>query len=285
MCVCESFNKIMALEGMDELKAFAGKLLQLRENRKNHNQLPATLPNLILAADPGCGTSLHIRMLTQLLEETELLPFMGEEKSFEWAITRKEDSFDYLLRRIHVAAGFYGQFCGVVGLDLSDILDERWPASAIRLMEYVDAQQGNILFVFVIPLKTNERLIDRLKIGFASRTPIELISTPFPKSDFADSYIKKALAKRGIDMDQAAQDSIRTAIEKMTKSPAFDGYQSMQNLIDELTWHVASKPQSDLLIRAADVEFLEDYLKLFASRSHEGKRLIGFDFGGGIKDE
>lgn len=279
-----AYRDMMALEGMEELKAFAGKLIRFRENRETHAQLPVTLPNLILAADPGCGTSLHIRLLTQLLEETELLPFMGEEKSFEWAITRKEESFDYLLRRIHAAAGFYGQFSGVVGLDLSDILDERWPASAVRLMEYVDAQQGNILFVFVIPRKTSPKLIERLKIGFASRTPIELICTPCPESDFADSYIKEALAGRGIEMDQAAQERIRAAVEKMKESPAFDGYQSMQNLIDELTWHIASKSESDLIIRAADVAFLEDYLKLFAGRSHEGKRLIGFDFGRGIKN-
>ncbi|MBQ2989719.1 MAG: hypothetical protein IJD60_00315 [Clostridia bacterium] len=276
----KTYDAIQTLPGMEELKTLAAKLLQTAENLSNTGLSSIPLPNLILAAAPGCGTSLHIRMIADLLRDLNLMQFIGDEDAFEWALTGTEDSFDKLLRRIRIARGFYGQYQGVIGLDLSEVIGEKWPSVSKRLMEYVHYMHGSILFVFVVPIDTSKRTLDQLKASFASLTPVELIRTPFPGSDSSASYVVSHLEQKQMTVAPEAQAIIRSAIAEMLESPAFDGYQTLTNLVDEICWRkFSTQVDGNLLIAAQDVAFLSGpggYSSLFKSKEPTSKRLVGF---------
>lgn len=276
-----AYREIEQLCGMDEFKAFARKLVHCAHNMEKTSIRALSLPNLIFATVPGCGVTLHIRLLTDLVEQLRLMPLVGDERFFEWTIDQSEESFDRLLKRIRRAAGFYGQFRGVVGLDISRVSDKTDAVPAMeRLMEYVDATQGMILFVFIIPLDTSEQSRRQLLAGFSDKTPVELIRMPFPDDRAVLDYVCGELSKRGFAVAPEAGDIIRSEVTQMIRTPGFEGYQTLQNLTDEIVWRkVSGERGGSVDLTAEDVRFIRS-----ANGSHTmlslnnrlNRRVVGF---------
>ena len=250
----EILQKIDDLPGMEDFKALCHRLHTATENANRLHLERAPLPNLIFAAAPGCGVTLHIRLLADLLQSLRLLQFTGEEEYFEWTMTDDAKSFDRLLLRVRTAAGFYGQFRGVVGLDLSNLLKNGDSLPEMdRLMEYIDARQGKIVFVFIIPDTVPERTVNQLLGQFASITPAELIRMPFPTEE-AKNFVVERLRLRGFTLTEKACKMLENAVARLSENREFEGYQTLINLCDDIIWrrlssaelHSASIDEDDL---------------------------------------
>ena len=271
--------EIDGLPGMDEFKALCRRI-ELAANNVRGNLLGRIpLPNLIFAAAPGCGTTLHIRLLTELLKALRLLPFTGEEEYFEWALSEDEKAFDRFLLRVKAAGGFYGQFRGVIGLDVSELMDGHDEFNIMeRLMEYVDARQGKILFVFIIPDDTPERLLRQMVGRFASISPVELIRMPFPAEE-AKQYLTWQLETRGYQITAEASALLEEAVRKLSTTDEFEGYQTLLSLTEEIIWHKVSRSvMTDAFIAAEDLAFIfaeDGYYSQFSAYSHR-RRTVGF---------
>jgi len=279
MHIDDIIQEIDLLPGMDEFKAFCRRLQLAAENARANSLGRIPLPNLIFAAAPGCGTTLHIRLLAELLKATKLLSFTGEEEYFEWALQEHNDELNRLFRRIKAAGGFYGQFRGVVGLDVSELLDDRDDAGTMdRLMEYVEARQGKIVFVFIIPDDTPERILRQLIGRFASISPVEVIHMPFPAEE-ARQYLAGQLKARGYQITDGATALLENAVQKLSATEEFEGYQTLLNLTDEIIWHkVSQKAITDASITEEDLAFIfaeDGYYSQFSTYSHR-KRTVGF---------
>lgn len=257
MALQDTMEKIRALQGMEEFKEYCEKLARTAENMKKLGLKKFPLPNLIFAADPGCGVTLHIRLLTDLLKELKFLPFTGEEECFEWTISNEKDSINSLILRMRRAAGFYGKFCGVAGLDVSALVYDRDEVPPMdRLMELMESRQGQVLFILILPLQKTESIQSQLKGRFASFTPVELIHMPFPVAE-AQYYITDELFSRGFVVTDSAQKALKRAVQALSKSSSFEGYQTLRNLTDEIIWHKLSQPLlTDEEITAKDVQFI-----------------------------
>lgn len=146
---CETLKKIRQMDGAEEMKTFAKRLYEAANNHARLMKL-FTPPNLLLLANEGAGVTHCLSLLTELLHE--LLPvsaFIGEEDLFEWCIADDDASFKQLMLRIRQAGGFYGQFRGVIGLDIRPLLAKEDSLPELRrLMAFVREQQ-EIVFVFV----------------------------------------------------------------------------------------------------------------------------------------
>lgn len=284
MTLQDTMEKILALQGMDEFKEFCEKLLRTAENMKSSNIRRIALPNLIFAADPGCGVTLHIRLLVDLLKELKLLQFMGEEEYFEWMISDEKEGLDRLIMRMRRAAGFYGKFCGVVGLNVSMLIKDQDDVPPMdKLMEFVESRQGQVLFIFIIPLQKTESIQSQLQGRFASFTPVELIHMPFPV-DEAQYYITDELFGRGFIVTNGAQQALKRAVKSLSQSPSFEGYQTLRNLTDEIIWHKLSQPLfTDEQITARDVQFIiGEHGFITALNAHgvrHARRRVGFGEG------
>ena len=284
MALQDTMDKILALQGMEEFKGFCEKLLRTAENMKNMGMRQVPLPNLIFAADPGCGVTLHIRLLTDLLKELKLLRFIGEEECFEWAISDEKEGMDRLIMRMRRAAGFYGQFCGVVGLDMGRLIknaDEE--PSMDKLMEFVESRKGQVLFIFILPLQKTESIQSQFQGRFASFTPVELIHMPFPV-DEAQYYITDELFGRGFIVTNGAQQALKRAVKALSQSASFEGYQTLRNLTDEIIWHKLSQPLfTDEQITARDVQFIMGEHGFITTLNAHGvrhaRRRVGFGEG------
>lgn len=271
--------EIDGLPGMDEFKALCHRLELAANNARGNSLGRIPLPNLIFAAAPGCGTTLHIRLLTELLKTLRLLPFTGEEEYFEWALSEDKKAFDRFLLRVKAAGGFYGQFRGVIGLDVSELMDESDEFNIMeRLMEYVDARQGKILFVFIIPDDTPERLLRQLVGRFASISPVELIRMPFPAEE-AKQYLAWQLENRGYQITAEAFTLLEEAVQKLSATDKFEGYQTLLSLTEEIIWHKVSRSaMTDAYITAEDLAFIfaeDGYYSQFNAYSQR-RRVVGF---------
>lgn len=278
MRIEEIMEQINDLPGMDEFKALCRRLQLAAEKAHSALQGRIPLPNLIFAAAPGCGTTLHIRLLAELLKALKLLQFTGEEECFEWLLEAEDKGFERFLRRVQTAGGFYGQFRGVIGLDVSELLDGNDAYHIMdRLMEYVDARQGKILFAFVIPEHSSERTIRQLIGRFASISPVELVRMPFPAVE-ARQYLVSQLEKRGYAIAPDAVAVLEEAVSRLSTTEEFEGYQTLLSLMEEIIWHKVSHEGAVDAINAADLAFIfaeDGYYSQFNAFAHR-RRIVGF---------
>lgn len=279
MYIDDVFHEIDVLPGMAEFKSLCHRVQLAADNVRGKPLGRIPLPNLIFAAAPGCGTTLHIRLLTELLKALKLLPFTGEEECFEWVLMKDEKSFDRFLLRVKAAGGFYGQFRGVIGLDVSALMNGADQFGVMeRLMEYVEARQGKILFVFIIPEDTPDRTLRQLMGRFASISPVELIHMPFPAEE-ARQYLAGRLEARGYTITPEASALLEDAVRKLSATDEFEGYQTLLSLTEVIIWHkVSRQAMADAAITAEDLAFIfaeDGYYSQFNAYSQR-RRVVGF---------
>lgn len=282
MALQDTLSQIQALYGMEEYKRFCEKLVQTAKNVRSLKIRNIPLPNLIFAADPGCGVTLHIRLLTELMRELKLMQFTGEEECFEWELADDQEGLKRLFLRMRHAAGFYGRFQGIIGLDIGKILKDADSVPPLRhLMEFLESQSGSVMFVFIIPYHTAPDLQRQLVGCFANHTPVELIHMPFPW-DEAQYYITDQLFSRGFVVSEGAQKTLKTAVKTLSKSNEFEGYETLRTLTEEIVWRKVSQLlPPDENITAEDVRFILDndgYYGAFNAHGTHSRR-VGFGEG------
>lgn len=283
----EIMQEIEQLPGMEEFKSLCRRVRTASENASRLLAEKPPVPNLIFAAAPGSGVTLHIRLLSELLASLRLVQFTGEEDYFEWELTDKPNAFDQFLLRVKAAGGFYGQFRGVVGLDLSSAIrsGEALP-DMDRLMEYVNAQQGRIVFIFILPDRASSRTVSELLGRFASVTPAELIHMPFPAAE-AKSFIARKLTDRGFRLTKKASDLLEEVVTRLSASKEFEGYQTLVNLTEAIIWRrLSGSAMKSTSIGEDDLAFIfadNGYCsQLNANARNTPRRQVGF---GASKEE
>lgn len=279
----QSLKKINDLFGMDELKAFAEKLVVTAENAQNRSIQYPPLPNLIVSCGSGYGITSHISLISELIREARLMRFIGEEEYFEMTITNVKKDIDRLLERISIAAGFYGEFRGVIGLNISSFFEERTDYKDARyLMDFVDLQQGRILFIFIVPLAPDEKQMTAFLHQFSSRTPVEVIRLPFPETTEVMKFLEDQLENNNMTLSEDAEAELISVVNELRNDAQFSGYRTLNNLINELVWNKLSSPSGcDGIIGLSDIEFLSGDKHLLdvvrtQTRNHEKIRHIGF---------
>lgn len=280
-----SLNAILELYGMDEFKELARKLCVVAENRQRLSSTTVCLPNYFFITDAGCGVTTHLKLLANLLAALRLHPFQGERRCFEMIMDenafKKDQSFDRLLQRCRQMAGFHGQFCGVVGLEINDWITRAGAPELERLLSYVEDMRGSILFVFEADMKHREKL-NGLMQRFALEMPLEVVHFNLPDVSQLCHQMNKFLNRRGFSLSGGAYDELLALMPRMTALPDFDGYQTLDNLADEIVYHYLSQGAVDTSVIPADaLQFITEpngYLARMASRHDRGRssRRIGF---------
>jgi len=290
MLTPKSLDRIEQLRGMEEFKALGHRLQRVAENKRSLPMSQIQLPNYLFIEAPGCGVTTHIRMITDLLQELRLIPFEGDRRYFEWvldenAFKEKGGSFERLLDEITVMAGFHSHFKGVVGLEIDAWQDRADADEFTRLLDLADDCLGQILFIFTVQMRDKgdpDGLIRRL----SAEMPLEVIHCPLPSTDDMALYLGDFLRRRHFRVSLATIERLKALLPELTKAKAFDGFQTLDNLADEIVYQFcASEDRSESqLIEPEDIEFIGapgGYIKRLTSKGGKSRRRpIGFQTGG-----
>ena len=285
----QSLERIRQLRGMDEFKALAERLMHVAENKARHPMSRIQLPNYLFIEAPGCGVTTHIRMLTDLLYELNLTPFEGERRCFEWVLDRNAfsdeasvsgNAFDQLLKEMLAMAGFHESFCGVIGLEMDDWQRCANSRELTRLFDLVDDRMGQIVFVFVVQQQENgdpDALIHRI----SAEMPLEVVHCPLPSADDMAQYLADFLRRRHFSVAPGTAEAIRAFIPALMKTDVFDGFQTLDNLADEIVYRFcAGSVRADVEIGPEDVAFVcqpGGYIDRLSKRTGKKRnRPIGF---------
>lgn len=277
-----ALEEIEALRGMDEFKALARKLNVIARNAR---LLPSSgvvkLPAFLFAAAPGVGITTALRLLSRQLSQLDLFRFVGDVKFFEWVLDadafRQGGSFEKLLRKVDEAAGFYGDFRGVVCVDISAWEKEMASPGFRRLLEFADDMYGKQLFVFLVPMMSDERLAP-VQAALSAQLPLETVRMPYPEPRVFLDHLREALEKRGFSLADGANDILCDTLERAYKADGFDGFQTISNLMDEIILQKCSdEGMNGFGIEPAHLRFItgkNGWLARVASRGKRGR--IGF---------
>ncbi len=288
----KAYEDIMNLRGYEEFKALARRLCRLAENRRNFSEARIWVPNMLFVEDPGAGVTTQLKLLTRLLMELKLVSFMGEKRFFEWALDddafEKGGSFDRLLLETSAAAGFYSQFCGVIGIELGGW--SSWPEypGFRRLLDFAADMDKRITFVFVTEERDPEMLA-RLHRILNEAASIEMIRCPLPRAEDMTQYLLEFLRDRGFAAAPDAEAAIGAFMPALMKTEGFDGMQTMSILADEIVFQACTasdgvplapaEGQAMPAVRAQHLEFItgeRGYIRR-NTRKPAAKRRIGFE--------
>lgn len=252
----EALNKIRRMDGAEEMKAFAERLYEAANNRSRLLK-HFSPPNLLLLANEGAGVTHCLNLLTELLHE--LLPvsaFVGEEDLFEWCIEDDEDSFRQLLLRVRQAGGFYGQYRGVIGLDMRPMLAEETRLPEMRRLMTFVREQKDIIFVFVAPQNMTPGLRKALESELAACTMLETVELHMPGREAAAAYLLEQLYQRGFLAGSEVSEAAQNAAEQMIAGKRFAGFHSLDTMVAEVAWRKLSRGEKSILLNVRDFDGL-----------------------------
>ena len=280
-----SLERIEQLRGMDEFKALAQRLKRVSDNKRNLPMSRIQLPNYLFIEAPGCGVTTHIRMLTDLLQELGLMRFEGDRKYFEWVLGldafEKGGAFEGLLDRINLMAGFHSSYRGVVGLEIDGWQKKAESAEFTRLMDLVEDKLGEILFVFIVQPAGEEDPADLIRC-LSAVMPLEVVHCPLPSPGDMALYLGDFLRRRHFRVSLGALEALKGMMPKLIAAKAFDGFQTLDNLADEIVYRycAAEERRDSQLIGPKDLAFIAEpggYIdRLSVREERPARRQIGF---------
>ena len=270
----DAYTEIMALRGMEEFKALARRLKLLGENRRRLKLENVLIPHYLFTEAAGSGVSTHLQLFARMLDEMQLFTFQGEKRVVEQLLL---PSIQPMLRAVRAASGMTGAFRGILGVELPDA-DEGRLRGLSQLMDFAEDRQGDILFVFIAPMKNGEapaELVKRLSLAL----PLEVVRFPRLSDEDMCAYARDFVQGRGFSLSAGAEQYLLELMPKLQAIAEFDGLQSLENMVDLLVYRACSTQNLDApIIDEAALKSLmeqEGYLEQL-SVSHGTVRRIGF---------
>ena len=289
-----AYEEIMALRGYEGFKKLAGRLRHLAEIRDHMAGTRIRVPNFLFVEAPGAGVTTQLKLLTRLLMEEKLTPFMGEKRFFEWALDENAfetgGSFDRLLMARDAAAGFYGQFRGVIGIELGTWTWRTEDLRIRRLLDFASDVYGQIVLVFITE-EQDARELEALEKALNQATPLEVMRCPLPGPGDMAQYLLDFLWERGFAATREAQAAVEAFMPDLMATEDFEGLKTMNILADEIVFRACCKDRGEMrvagkkedmnampLVRAEDLGFIAGEAGYIARHTARSSRrgMIGF---------
>ncbi len=254
-----ALNRIRGLQGMEELKQLIEEWQVVSQNL---NRLPGNtwikLPNCLLATQSGSGITRVLGLVAQFLEEARLFEFVGDIRYFEFVLDRPADpdsfpAFIRLMEYIQVAAGFRGTYRGIACIDISEWADDPRDVRFIRFLEFAADINDQILFFFSIPL-LDEKKIEEVDAVLLSYLRIHRLKLTFPASELLFRHVDERLREKGFKLEKRAGVMLKKIITSAREMPGFDGYKTLNQMVDEIIYEkCCDSILNDNIIAAKDL--------------------------------
>ena len=284
-----AMKEIQSIYGMEEFKLLAMKLKQVADNQRKLSGARIQLPNYLFAVAPGCGVTTRIRQFSRLLDELHLIRYEGDRKYFEWMLDdsafKNGGNFDRLLDQIRFVAGFRRNFYGIIGVDVDAWVEHADSPELMRLVDFAEDMMGQILIVFIVALREESKLQPIIR-RISHEMPLEVIRIAMPGIEELVQCLSDFLKQRGFIVRSSAKEYFQRIMPQLIRSKQFDGFQSLDNLADEIVYHYCSGEITDsVYLTEKDVCFIEEnggYIERLTAKGNTGNeetRRIGFGNG------
>lgn len=281
-----AYEHIMAqvkeIEGMKEYKALVRQLVVAARNKKAYRIEDLRLPCIAMVAAAGSGVTLHLHLLADLIEVLQLIPFNGDRNCVEWMAS--ENPVSSLQDTLRKAAGFYGIFRGIVGVNMTHMIDhsdeKKLRDSLQQILLYAQTHRLLQEFVFIIPMDAKEEVKRLLLEDIRKSLPLHVIQMPFPDDDGVLDYISLKLKERGFSVGEDAESELREITEIIREDEEFKGYQTLLNTVDEIIWKKTSCMEGNATeVSSNDIGSLRLELETRIRKKNKNVRSIGFTGG------
>lgn len=256
----------------EDLLSFGNKLLLLAELRRKRHSLNLTIPNLIVETSDSIPSKMILQQITELISTLNLIRFVGEDRYICVEYKDDESSLYSLVSSIRNAAGFYGEFRGVVGIKLNKLLMPEYYEYLFLLIQ----QHSEIIFLLFLPSKEKETSKRALKNELMKRTPIQHIEIQHQSIPNMVSLIQKELHNKGFSLSQDSFSVLQQAITILAQNKCFLGKDTLIQLAESIAWKMLEKSGERHRIKAEDLQFLTDANSLLTQYCEEKTNSIGF---------
>lgn len=206
-----------------------------------------TIPNLIMVAPDGAGTTTLGKEIAKVMEENYFFRTRGNDVYLELTLPKPDysmdkDLLDKFFASPRIAAGTQNKFYGVFLIDLSAWDSKELmiyqPAVWKRVTNFVKDNKNNIYFCFRIKpdFAESEKLEKELKKFLPIRT-IE-VKALTPKQSV--QYICESMKRDGVVLSSTAKEALQKALLEsgMLEQDKFLGYHSLELLVRELEYRL-----------------------------------------------
>ena len=261
--VKKSFNDIIALEGVDELKEAALRLFQFHQNKNKYSVSEASLPNYLWVAKRGGGVTTCLNAFVELLYATGLIEFNGIVKYFEFipAYLPPNVYFSELTRlnnTISEIAGHHRYFKGVACIIIDEWLENLGESNFCNLLDYIENKNDKILFIFCTHTD-NKRTIESIESSLSAYLRFDKVELRFPGTGELLKYIEaKYFAKHGFSFTKDALSLLSETIDDISTGKHFNGFKTITQMTDDILYDLLS---SDSMSRNITAEMLSKFAK------------------------
>lgn len=268
----EILSAMQSEAGHQELYLLGRKLSALAKQQCNSRCELIRIPNLFIDAATSVDPQSVVIQFFQLINSLNLKKSVGEENYVLANYKDDENSLKELVTQLHSAAGFYGEFNGVVGLKMDGSLDT---SKMGYLFQLVEAHQ-TMTFLFFVPNASDDRLKKRFADELIKRIAIYRLKLYQPTAQQMLEHLDKQQKLKGLILTANAQTVLIQAISTLCESSAFAGRSTLDHLADEIAWHFIDSLHDKEEISVSDLSFLHANNSFVASFKEQSNRCIGF---------
>ena len=283
----KTFDAIMQLQGVDELKEVVRRLQKFQENRDRYSIADATLPNYLWLARRGGGVSTCLNAFSEYLYADRIIEFTGIIKYVEFipAYIDPKNYFSELTRlnnTLTEIAGHHRYFKGIVCIIIDDWLEHLHETNFKNILDFIDNINDRILAIFCA--HTNDkRIIENIESAIISYMRSETVTLRFPDTNELIEFIEaKYLKKHNFFLANDAKSLLAESVNETVAGKYFNGFKTINQLANDIIHSLLSTDLNSNEISAGMLGgFAKDSAYIKRIKASEGYRKIGFN----VKEE
>lgn len=270
------FNKLMSLEGYDELKSHISVIEEMR-CKVGHNDLSKLLPYMIWASKSSEQFSSLLPLLCGYFEESGIIKFVGDVPYIFLAPSHEKSNVATECNKINdiltLAAGFRYRFQGVICVYATEWINH-FNDDFKRIVRHIEEQAQNCLIIFIVNT-SNEKHIRSLETSLSSCCNIKTIKFDDIAEDKQVAYIKKLLQNAGFIINDQMQHALNLMITQLNERKEISCRRDLEYLVNDLIFYLAEKKFSSINT-AAITAYLKKREELMGYKNNSNERPIGF---------
>jgi len=257
------FNAIMELQGAEELKDTAKKLLKFQQNTERYPVTDISLPNYLWLLKRGGGLSTCVNAFAEYLYAAKIIEFSGTVKYFEFipAYTKPDAYFSELTRLNNIVsetAGHYRHFKGIACIILDEWVEHTDEAHFLNIFDYIANHNDKLLAIFCV--HTNDKsTIERIQSAIIKYMRFETMSLGFPNAiELTEFMEKKYFKTSNFHFAEDAKKLLVESIGSIIEGKNFNGFVTINQLANDILYSLLA---SDLNNNKITAEMISNFKK------------------------